>query len=87
MSRLYFQNARLLDPASGMDEIGGLLVEDERIVDLGAHLDDAPGDAEIIDCEGLCLAPGLIDMRARLGEPGHEHMETIDTLSASAAKG
>lgn len=87
MSRLFFKDARLLDPASEMDAEGGLLVEDGRIADLGPHLDAAPADAQVFDCRGLCLAPGLIDMRARLGEPGEEHKETIDSLSAAAAKG
>lgn len=87
MNRTFFQDARLLDPASGLDAEGGLLVEGERIVDLGPHLTEAPGDAAVYDCAGLCLAPGLIDMRARLGEPGEEHKETIDSLSAAAARG
>lgn len=87
MTRRFFRDARLLDPASGLDADGGLLVEGTRIVDMGPHLGDGPADAEIVDCAGLCLAPGLIDMRARLGEPGEEHKETIDSLSAAAAKG
>lgn len=87
MTRTFFKDARLLDPASGLDAEGGLLVEGTRIADLGPHLTEAPSGAETVDCGGLCLAPGLIDMRARLGEPGEEHKETIDSLSAAAAKG
>lgn len=87
MKARFFKDARLLDPASGLDAEGGLLVENGRIVDLGPHLVEAPAGVETFDCAGLCLAPGLIDMRARLGEPGAEHKETIDTLSAAAAKG
>jgi len=87
MKRRFFKDARLLDPASGLDADGGLLAENGRIVDMGPHLIDGPDDAEAIDCGGLCLAPGLIDMRARLGEPGEEQKETIDSLSAAAAKG
>ncbi len=87
MMRHFFKDARLLDPASDMDADGGLLVEGGRIVDLGPHLTDAPSGAEVFDCAGLCLAPGLIDMRARLGEPGEEHKETLGTLSAAAARG
>lgn len=86
MSRRIFKNARLLDPASGLDVEGGLAVEDGRIVDVGDHLADA-NDGDAIDCDGHCLTPGLIDMRARLGEPGEEHKETIDSLSAAAARG
>ena len=82
-------NARLLDPASGLDTAGGLLVEDGRIAKLGAKVfkGGAPKGVEAIDCEGLCLAPGLIDMRVNLCEPGAEHKETIATAGAAAAAG
>ena len=64
-------NARLLDPASGLDQPGGLLTEGERIADFGPHLrTDAPDDAEVVDCRGFCLAPGLVDIRVQLREPG-----------------
>mgnify|MGYP003328369196 FL=1 len=69
MKRTFFQNARLLDPASNLDVVGGLLVEGSVIADFGPHLDKAPADAEVIDCQGLCLSPGLIDIRVHLCEP------------------
>ena len=47
----------------------------------------APGGAEVIDAKGLCLAPGLVDMRVQLGEPGAEHKERIDSGVAAAAAG
>ncbi len=84
-----FLGCRLLDPESGMDRPGGLLVRDGRIADLGPHL-RAKGlaeDVETIDATGLCLAPGLVDMRVRLGEPGAEHRERIDSAVAAAAAG
>jgi dihydroorotase len=86
---LLLLNARIVDPASNHDERGGLLVKDEVIVDIGAHLgrDQAPADAEIVDCGGHVLAPGLVDMRVQLREPGDEHQETIDTGSLAAAAG
>lgn len=87
MSAIFFKDARLLDPAGEMDSEGGLLVEGTRIADVGPHLDTPPVGARVIDCAGLCLAPGLIDMRVRLGEPGEEHKETFNTLSAAAARG
>ncbi len=87
MKRMFFQNARLLDPASNLDVVGGLLVENGKIADLGPNLGDPPPDAEVLDCKGLCLSPGLVDIRVHLCEPGEEHKETIDGLSASAAKG
>ena len=81
-------NARLLDPASGRDELGGVLVEDGSIIDLGPHITAAAcGGAQIIDCGGRALAPGLIDMMVFTGEPGYEHRETLASASRAAAAG
>lgn len=81
-------NARIVDPASGHDELGGLLIEDGMIADVGAHLRrNAPKGADIIDCRGRVLAPGLIDMQVATGEPGDEHRETLETASRAAAAG
>lgn len=90
MSRpLLIINARLLDPATGLDVKGGLLAVDERIAEVGPQVTAAmaPGGAEIIDAKGLCLAPGLVDMRVQLGEPGAEHKERIDSGAMAAAAG
>jgi len=82
-------NARLLDPASGMDEIGALLTEGENIAELGKHLfkDGAPEDIPIVDCKGNCLAPGLVDIRVQIREPGEEHKGTIESAGRSATAG
>ncbi len=87
--RVAIVNARLLDPATRLDAPGGLLIEDEWIADFGPGLFPAgpPEDAEVIDAGGVCLAPGLVDMRVRLGEPGAEHKETFASGTAAAAAG
>jgi dihydroorotase len=87
--RVAYANARLLDPASGLDAPGGLLSEGTRIADLGTRLfnEGLPEDAQVVDCGGHCLAPGLVDMRVQLREPGEEHKETIETGSLAAAAG
>ena len=87
--RTAFVNARLLDPASGLDARGGLLAEEGVIADLGPGVTEAAvgPDTPVVDCGGACLAPGLIDMRVHLGEPGEEHKETIDSASRAAAAG
>lgn len=83
-----FLNARLIDPASGKDEPGGLLVRDGVIADLGAKLRrNAPENTRVIDCKGHVLCPGLIDMQVFTGEPGQEHRETLKTASQAAAAG
>jgi dihydroorotase len=81
--------ARLLDPATGLDTRGGLLAVDGRIAEVGPGVTAsmAPGGAETINGTGLCLAPGLVDMRVQLGEPGAEHKERIDSGAAAAAAG
>lgn len=85
---LIFTNARLLDPASGRDWRGSLLVENGRIADLveGAR-PGAAADAEIVDAAGMALAPGLIDLRVFTGEPGHEYRETLASAGHAAAAG
>ncbi|MEJ8573402.1 dihydroorotase [Microbaculum marinum] len=84
-----FHNARLVDPSTGRDEIGGLLVRKGRIADIGSHLsaETFPEDAEIVDAGGKVVAPGLVDMRVFTGEPGFEHRETIASASRAAAAG
>ena len=87
--RTAYLNARLLDPASGLDAPGALLVADGTIADLGPALfaDGVPEGIETLDCGGHCLAPGLVDMHAYLREPGAEHKETLASGSHSAAAG
>ena len=82
-------NARLLDPAAGVESRGGLLLADGLILDLGGTVTAAsvPEGAQVIDCGGDVVAPGLIDLRTFVGEPGAEHRETIATASMAAAAG
>jgi dihydroorotase len=83
--KLLFRGARVLDPASGHDGPADLLVDGDRIAQLGPNIE--AGEAETIDCAGLCLAPGLVDMRVQLREPGAEHMESIASGGQAAAAG
>lgn len=81
-------NARLIDPASGKDEPGGLVIKKGKIADLGPELRrNAPDGHTVIDCGGHVLCPGLIDMLVFTGEPGFEHRETLATASQAAAAG
>ena len=88
-STLLLGNGRLIDPASGYDGPGGVLIEDGVIWDVGAHLFQAKAakGAAIHDCQGAVIAPGLVDMRVFVGEPGEEHRETFRTAGAAAAAG
>lgn len=84
-----YLNARLLDPDSGLDAVGGLLTVDGVIADLGPRLfaDGAPNGIEVVHCGGRVLAPGLIDMRVFVGEPGAEHKETLASAGRAAVAG
>ncbi|MDE0044771.1 MAG: dihydroorotase [bacterium] len=87
--RTAYLDLRLIDPASRRDETGGILTDGETIVDLGPQVthESIPPGATVIDARGLIAAPGLVDLRAHLREPGFEHQETIHTASRSAAVG
>jgi dihydroorotase len=82
---ILLRNARLVDPVSGREQAGSLLIENGLIAEIGV-IAEAP-DAEAIDCAGQVVAPGLIDMWAFTGEPGAAHRETLRTASESAAAG
>jgi dihydroorotase len=85
MSRILLQGGRLLCPASGLDEIGDLLIDGESIAQLGGQI--KADDAQVIPCCGLVVAPGLIDAHVHLRQPGHEYKETIASGTAAAAAG
>jgi len=89
MSVTVFTNARVVDPARGVDEIGTVIVDGATIKAAGAsaHNQGAPGGATIIDCGGKAILPGVVDTRVFIGEPGGEHRETIASASAAAAAG
>ena len=88
-AKVAYVNARLLDPATRLDAAGAVLVEGTRIAEVrpGLSADAVPEGVRTVDLGGLCLAPGLVDMRVQIGEPGHEHNETILTASRAAAAG
>lgn len=87
--RVAYINARLLDPATNTDTMGGVLTVRETIAAMGPDVvrGAVPADAKIIDCQGACLAPGLVDMRVSLGEPGEDHKESLRSAGAAAVAG
>ena len=85
--RTAIYNARLIDPASGRDEKGGVLIENGVLADIGAGVTKATVADVKIDAKGNTLAPGLIDLRVKTGEPGAENKETLETASEAAAAG
>jgi dihydroorotase len=82
-------NARIVDPSRDLDFPGDLLIADGVIREAkrGIHAAGVPEGTEVIDCDGRLVAPGLVDMRAFIGEPGAEYRETLATASQAAAAG
>src|SRR5579863_2542810 len=85
MSKLIIRNGRVMDPASGLDAVRDVAIEDGRIAAIDQNL-DATGASEFY-ASGLIVAPGFIDMHVHLREPGFEHAETIESGSRAAAAG
>ena len=85
--KLLIENARLVDPASRLDAPGALAIAGGRIVAVGSAPQDFAPD-RVIDAAGCIVAPGLVDLAARLREPGHEHEGMLESeLQAAAAGG
>jgi len=82
-------NARIVDPSRDLDFPGDLLIADGVIREAkrGIHAAGVPEGTEVIDCRGKVVAPGLVDMRAFIGEPGAGHRETLASASHAAAAG
>ncbi|WP_413717683.1 dihydroorotase [Silicimonas sp. MF1-12-2] len=82
MTALLFTNARLIDPEKGTDSIGTLAIDNGFIA--GPRGMDG---AEVIDCAGKCLAPGIVDIGVKVSEPGERHKESFGSAGAAAAAG
>ena len=82
--RLFLKGGRVVDPASDTDAVSNVLVEVGRIAAIG---EDAPAGASVLDCDGLIVAPGFVDLHTHLRQPGREDKETVETGSRAAASG
>lgn len=83
--RLLLKNGVIIDPSQNLMEQSDLLIKQGRIVAIAPNI--AADDAEVIDCTGKFVVPGLVDMHVHFREPGEEHKETIATGSAAAIAG
>lgn len=89
MSVTVFHNARIVDPSRSLDETGTVIVDGSTIKAAGSSAlnQGTPEGAEVVDCAGKTILPGLVDARVHIGEPGGEHRETIASASVAAAAG
>ena len=82
---LVLQHGRIIDPSSGVDMVGDVLINDGVIVQIGA-LEQLPQQSTKIECEGCIVSPGLIDLHVHFREPiSGRHEETIATGAVAAA--
>jgi len=86
MKDIIIKGGRIIDPASGRDEAGNILIADGLIRSVGKEAPSAP-NAEVIDAKGKVVCPGFIDLHCHLRQPGYEAKETIATGTKAAARG
>ena len=90
MKEKIFINARIIDPSQKMDEKGSLILDKNgKVKAIGKNVkkSDSGSSAEIFDIKGNVLIPGIVDMKAFVGEPGYEYKENFRTLSQAALAG
>ncbi|HET6680099.1 MAG TPA: dihydroorotase [Gemmatimonadaceae bacterium] len=86
--RILLRGGRVVDPSQGLDALGDVMLVDGRVDHAGASLGAVPGDdVTVVECAGLVVAPGFIDVHCHLREPGREDVETIATGARAAAAG
>ena len=86
---LLIRGARLMDPSTGMDMVGDILVADGSVQRIGPAIRDGdlPPDCRVIETGGLLACPGFIDLHVHFRDPGYEDKETIAAGSLAAARG
>ena len=84
--KVHIRNGRVIDPATGLDQVQDVFVAAGHIVGLGQGPEDFHPN-QVIDATGLVVCPGLVDMAVRLREPGGEHMATLESEMHAAAAG
>ncbi len=84
--KILLRGGRVVDPSQQMDAVADVLVMDGEVAQVGKDL-AGPEDAKVLECAGLVVTPGLIDVHVHLREPGGEHKETIASGARAAAAG
>lgn len=86
MRPILIKGGRVVDPSQGIDRTADVLLEDRLVAAVGPDL-EAPGEARVIDAEGLVVCPGLIDIHVHFRDPGEEYKEDIGSGARAAAAG
>lgn len=82
---LFLENARIIDPEAGTETLGNVILDGGVIAAIGAA--GAPKGAQVVECAGKCLAPGIVDIGVKIGEPGERHRESFRSAGLAAAAG
>lgn len=82
---IFLENARLIDPEAQTQTLGNVILDNGVIAAIGEM--SAPADAQVIECHGRCLAPGIVDIGVKIGEPGERHRESFRSAGLAAAAG
>lgn len=83
--RILIKNGRIINPATGMDQVSDLLVEDDKVAKIQKNIEDAAD--QVIDASGCYVMPGFIDMHVHFRDPGYTYKEDVITGMAAAAHG
>lgn len=84
--KLHIKNGRVIDPANGIDAVQDLFIADGKIAAVGSAPEGFAAE-RTIDAGGLVVAPGLVDLSARLREPGYEYKATLESEMQAAVQG
>jgi len=90
MKKKYFLNANIIDPQNSIDEVGGLIVDENGLIEAAGkkvNTNNIPSREKYIDLKGKYIIPGIVDMRVFVGEPGFEYKENFRTLSEASLSG
>ena len=90
MKKKYYLNANIVDPANNIDEIGGIITDENGKIEAAGkkvNTNNIPSREKFIDLKEKYIFPGLVDMRVFVGEPGYEYKENFRTLSNAALSG
>mgnify|MGYP005988885663 CR=1 FL=1 len=87
MTSILFTNARVINPGTDSDAPGEVLIVDGRIAVVAAKITDVPEGVEVVNCNGKCLAPGIVDIGVKVCEPGERNKESYKSAGTAAAAG
>ena len=84
---ILLKNGRIIDPDTNLDMIGDVLIDKDRIIDISDNIDIGENEAQVIDCSGCVVGPGLVDIHVHFRDPGFTYKEDIESGAKCAAAG